>query len=68
MNEDIFLVNRTPFTMDMRLFAQCRTCCEPMIGILSVKAREDCVGCGGEALNVRESPKPKRIQWLQRRL
>lgn len=39
-------------TLDMRLFAQCRTCCEPMPGILSIKAREDCVGCGGEALNV----------------
>jgi len=38
--------------LDLSCFAQCRTCFEPMWGILSVKAREDCYGCGGEALNV----------------
>lgn len=38
--------------LDLSCFAQCRTCFEPMWGILSIKAREDCLGCGGEALNV----------------
>ncbi len=43
---------RHNYTIDMRLFAQCRTCCEPMIGILSIKTREDCRGCGGSAMNI----------------
>ena len=44
-------INKTSYSLDLRKFAQCRTCCEPMIGILSILAREDCVGCGGVALN-----------------
>lgn len=38
--------------LDRTVFAQCRTCFTVMCGILSVKAREDCLHCGGEALNV----------------
>lgn len=37
---------------DRSTFAQCRTCGDPMIGIMSIAAREDCYGCGGVALYV----------------
>ena len=38
--------------IDTFIFAQCRTCGHPMIGIVSIAAREDCYGCGGVALNI----------------
>lgn len=66
--EDILPINRTSWTLDLRIFAECRTCGTPMIGIHSIAAREDCCGCGGEALNVRESPKWRNPQWRQYRL
>jgi len=37
---------------DPSRFAQCRTCGDPMCGILSIAAREDCHECGGVALYV----------------
>ena len=37
---------------DPFIFAQCRTCGDPMVGIVSIAAREDCSGCGGVALYV----------------
>jgi len=59
--------------LDKTQFAQCRTCFIPMLGIFSVKAREDCVGCGGEALGVwgdRErfqNPRPTKLKMLNSR-
>ena len=44
-------------SLDMSAFSQCRECFVPMAGILSIKAREICHGCGGHALNIHnESP------------
>lgn len=59
--------------LDTSCFAQCRTCFVPMLGILSVKAREDCHGCGGEALGVWgdrerfENEKPGKLKLLNAR-